>query len=79
VLEVRAPDRAGVLFRIVRALAGVGVNVHTAIVATIGLDVVDAFYIQEPDGAEVVGDTRRREVADAVVAALTADEPATAG
>ena len=75
VLEVRAPDRAGVLFRIVRALAEVGVDVHTAIVATIGLDVVDAFYIQEPDGAPVVGDVRRREVVDAVVTALTSDEP----
>lgn len=70
VLEVRAPDRAGVLFRIVRALAGIGVDVHTAIVATIGLDVVDAFYIQEADGAQVVGDVRRREVTDAVTAAL---------
>jgi [protein-PII] uridylyltransferase len=76
VLEVRAPDRAGVLFRIVRALAGVGIDVHTAIVATIGLDVVDAFYIQEADGAEVVGEARRREVSDAVAAALTADTPA---
>jgi len=73
VLEVRAPDRAGVLFRIVRALAEIGVDVRTAIVATIGLDVVDAFYIQEPDGGEVVGDARRREVVDAVVAALTSD------
>ncbi|ADP84360.1 [protein-PII] uridylyltransferase [Pseudofrankia inefficax] len=77
VLEVRAPDRAGVLFRIVRALAGVGIDVHTAIVATIGLDVVDAFYIQEADGAEVVGEARRREVSEAVAAALmTSDTPA---
>ena len=73
VLEVRAPDRAGVLFRIVRALAGVAIDVRTAIVATIGLDVVDAFYIQELDGTEVVGEARRREVTDAVVAALTSD------
>ncbi|MDT3438713.1 MULTISPECIES: [protein-PII] uridylyltransferase [unclassified Pseudofrankia] len=75
VLEVRAPDRAGVLFRIVGALAGAGVDVRTAIVATIGLDVVDAFYIQEPDGAEVVGEARRREVTDAVLAALASEEP----
>lgn len=80
VLEVRAPDRAGVLYRIVRALAGVGVNVHTAIVATIGLDVVDAFYIHEPDGGEVVGDARRAEITEAVLAALaTPTAPGTAG
>jgi [protein-PII] uridylyltransferase len=76
VLEVRAPDRAGLLFRVVRALAGVGVDVHTAIVSTIGLDVVDAFYIQESDGGEVVGGARRREIADAVVSALTVAETA---
>ncbi|MCK9899162.1 [protein-PII] uridylyltransferase [Parafrankia colletiae] len=48
VVEVRAPDRAGVLHRIARALAEVGLDVRTAIVATLGLDVVDAFYIEDP-------------------------------
>jgi [protein-PII] uridylyltransferase len=71
VLEVRAPDQAGVLFRIVRALSGLKLDVATAIVATLGLDVVDAFYLREADGSPVAtGGDRRREIADTVLAAL---------
>jgi [protein-PII] uridylyltransferase len=79
VLEVRAPDEAGVLFRIVGALTDVGLNVRTAIVASIGLDVVDAFYIEEPDGSEVTDRDRRRTIVDAVLGALDAGTPAAAG
>ncbi|WP_235486458.1 ACT domain-containing protein, partial [Frankia sp. AvcI1] len=74
VLEVRAPDRAGVLFRIVRALSELRLDVATAIVATLGLDVVDAFYVQEADGRPVADDTRRREIARAVLAALGVED-----
>jgi [protein-PII] uridylyltransferase len=70
VLEVRAPDRAGVLFRIVRTLSGLQVDVATAIVATLGLDVVDAFYLREADGGPVADEPRRAEIAHAVLAAL---------
>jgi [protein-PII] uridylyltransferase len=78
VVEVRAPDRAGVLFHIVRALADLDLDVRTAIVATLGLDVVDAFYVRDTDGGPVTGDDRRRAIADAVLAALqSAPMPAT--
>ena len=70
VVEVRAPDRAGVLFRVTNALSGVGLNVQTAVVSTLGLDVVDAFYVQERDGGPVTGDERRAAVSQAVLAAL---------
>jgi [protein-PII] uridylyltransferase len=70
VVEVRAPDRAGVLFRVVRALAEQGLDVQTAIVATLGLDIVDAFYVRDADGGPVTGDARRRGIADALLTAL---------
>ncbi|MCK9894736.1 [protein-PII] uridylyltransferase [Frankia sp. AgB32] len=70
VLEVRAPDRAGVLFRIVRELSALRLNVATAIVATLGLDVVDAFYLRESDGTPVADASRRGEIARAVLTAL---------
>ncbi|ONH59635.1 [protein-PII] uridylyltransferase [Frankia sp. CcI49] len=79
VVEVRAPDRAGVLHRIARALAETGLDVRTAIVATLGLDVVDAFYVEDPvEGpagtrpAAVLSGERRAEVESVVLAALTA-------
>ncbi|AEH07672.1 MULTISPECIES: [protein-PII] uridylyltransferase [Protofrankia] len=70
VVEIRTPDRAGVLFRMVRALTDAGLGVRTAIVATIGLDVVNAFYVREADGSTVGRPGRREEVANRVLAAL---------
>ncbi|WP_131784588.1 [protein-PII] uridylyltransferase [Protofrankia symbiont of Coriaria ruscifolia] len=70
VIEIRAPDRAGVLFRMVRALSDAGLGVRTAIVATIGLDVVNAFYVQEVDAGMARRPGRRDDVANIVLAAL---------
>ncbi len=70
VVEIRAPDRAGVLFRMVRALSTAGLGVRTAIVTTIGLDVVNAFYVREADGGALIATQRREQVADTVLAAL---------
>ncbi|WP_322777741.1 [protein-PII] uridylyltransferase [Frankia sp. Cas4] len=80
VVEIRAPDRAGVLFSMVRALSTAGLGVRTAIVATIGLDVVNAFYVREADGGALVAAQRREQLADAVLAALQPPpEPRRAG
>ena len=45
VIEVRAPDGVGVLYRITRALAGCGLDVRSAKVLTLGHEVVDTFYV----------------------------------
>ena len=51
VIEVRAPNRIGVLHRIARALAEVGLDIRHATVQTLGEDVVDTFYVQGRNGA----------------------------
>jgi [protein-PII] uridylyltransferase len=65
VVEVRASDAPGLLYRIAKALAGAGADVRAARVATLGGDVVDAFYL--------VGDwsdpAERKRVATAVIEA----------
>jgi [protein-PII] uridylyltransferase len=53
VIEVRAPDRVGVLYRITKALADIGLDIRHATVQTLGPDVVDTFYVQH-GGAKVV-------------------------
>ncbi|MBZ4324485.1 HD domain-containing protein, partial [Streptomyces huiliensis] len=50
VLEVRAEDAPGLLYRIGRALEGAGVWVRSAHVSTLGASVVDAFYVTGVDG-----------------------------
>ncbi len=70
VVEVRAPDGPGVLYRILRALQGTDVDIRTAIVSTIGADVVDAFYVRGPDGGPVTGRDLERQIRQAVLDAL---------
>ncbi|MBN3930922.1 [protein-PII] uridylyltransferase [Streptomyces verrucosisporus] len=51
VIEVRAQDAPGLLYRIGRALEDAGVTVRSARVGTLGASAVDAFYVTGPDGA----------------------------
>lgn len=45
VLELRAADAPGLLFRVAAALDEVGAEVRAARISTLGADVVDAFYL----------------------------------
>ncbi|MHB9858777.1 [protein-PII] uridylyltransferase [Streptomyces sp. YIM S03343] len=51
VIEVRAQDAPGLLFRIGRALEDAGVRVRSAHVSTLGANAVDAFYVTMPTGS----------------------------
>jgi [protein-PII] uridylyltransferase len=73
IVEVRAPDGVGVLYAIATALTDAGLDVATAIIASIGADVVDAFYVRERDGSAVLSSERRTEIASAVLTALEHD------
>ncbi len=70
VIEVRVDDRPGVVHLVCQALAGIGLVVRSAHVATVGPQAVDVFYVQE-DGAGALGDERSSEAAHAVRAVLT--------
>lgn len=72
VVEVRAHDSVGLLYRLTRALAEAGLDVRSARISTLGAEVVDAFYVVEADGS-VVADTGRRE--DIETRLLTAASP----
>ncbi|SDQ75816.1 [protein-PII] uridylyltransferase [Quadrisphaera sp. DSM 44207] len=51
VVEVRALDRPGLLHALGRELAGIGVEIHSAHVATYGGQAVDVLYLSDPGGA----------------------------
>lgn len=57
-IEVRAQDAPGLLFRIGRALEDAGVRMRSAHVSTLGANAVDAFYVTGPEGDPLPG--RRR-------------------
>jgi len=50
VLEVRAADRPGLLHALGRALAGEGIDIRSAHVATYAAQAVDVLYLAEPTG-----------------------------
>jgi len=67
VVELRAADAPGLLYRVTQALQRCDVDVRAARVATLGGDVVDAFYLAGswPDP------TVRAQVTAAVLAAAS--------
>jgi [protein-PII] uridylyltransferase len=73
IVEVRAPDGVGVLYAIANALTAAGLDVVTAIIASIGADVVDAFYVQANTGLGLLSAERRTAIASAVLTALEHD------
>ncbi|MBW3615562.1 MAG: [protein-PII] uridylyltransferase, partial [Actinobacteria bacterium] len=70
VVEVRAPDGVAVLHRITSALAACGLDVREARVATLGHEVVDAFYVVDDAGAKVTDETTLAAIEAAVLAKL---------
>jgi [protein-PII] uridylyltransferase len=53
VLEVRAHDRPGLLYRLGRALAIMGLSIRAARVTTLGSEAVDTFYVVDGDGRQL--------------------------
>ena len=53
IVEVRAGDRAGLLYRLTAAIAGEGLDVTSARIETLGADAVDSFYVCNPSGSPV--------------------------
>ncbi|MBV9582985.1 MAG: hypothetical protein JO057_30745, partial [Chloroflexi bacterium] len=56
VVEVRAPDQVGLLYRIASALHAEGLDIHHARIATNPDGVVDVFYVRTPTGEKVSTD-----------------------
>ena len=70
VVEVRAPDEIGVLYRITRAIAELDLDIRSAKVQSIDLDVLDSFYVRDRHGAKVSDSDHLRELERAILAAL---------
>ena len=71
VVEVRAHDAPGLLWRIGRALGECGLDVRAARVETLGAEAVDVFYVVGADGCPVADASTRGQIAAQVLSALT--------
>ncbi|MFF5209835.1 [protein-PII] uridylyltransferase [Streptosporangium sp. NPDC000396] len=70
VVEVRAHDRPGLLWRIGRAFGDCGLDVRAARVETLGAEAVDVFYVVDRAGRPLTDEAQQAQVRDQVLAAL---------
>ena len=70
VIEVRAYDRPGTLYRLTRALTECGVGISSALIESRGTNVVDSFYCTGPDG-EPLDERQVERVRSALTGALS--------
>src|SRR6478609_3901665 len=71
VVEVRAHDAPGLLWRVGRALGECGLDVRAARVETLGAEAVDVFYVTDGDGKPLDDGDLRRTIVHSVLAALS--------
>ncbi|MEW9532999.1 [protein-PII] uridylyltransferase [Microbispora sp. NPDC049125] len=70
VVEVRAHDRPGLLWRIGRAFGECGLDVRAARVETLGAEAVDVFYVVDRTGRPITDEQQRLQVREHVLTAL---------
>ncbi|MGH7357982.1 MAG: ACT domain-containing protein, partial [Candidatus Rokuibacteriota bacterium] len=78
VVEVKAPDRVGLLYRVTRALAAEGLDIATAKIATDQDHALDTFYVTDRAGRRLEAPEARRRLRDALQAALAEETPESA-
>ncbi|MBI3454218.1 MAG: [protein-PII] uridylyltransferase [Candidatus Rokubacteria bacterium] len=79
VVEVKAPDRVGLLYLITRALAQEGLNIATAKIATERDQAFDAFYVTDAARRKVEAPARIATLRGAIVRALDGEDAPRAG
>ena len=62
VVEVRAVDRGPVLYELAKAVADCGLTITSALINTLGAEVIDVFYVQTLSGGQVVDPEVQRQL-----------------
>ena len=70
VIDVHGPDRTGALYRITRALAELDLDVRSARAQTLGLQIVDSFYVRDRNAEKLSDQQLLDEVERAVLHSL---------
>jgi [protein-PII] uridylyltransferase len=74
VIEIRAADSVGLLYRVTAMFFALDLDVVAARVSTFGHEVVDAFYVRDRSNGRKVGDPERiKRIEDGARAAIKAD------
>ena len=71
VIEVRAITRIGILYRITKAIGELGLDIRHASVQSVGMEVVDTFYVRTSAGELVTDKYHRKEIKRALLHVVT--------
>ncbi|MGD9742349.1 MAG: [protein-PII] uridylyltransferase [Dongiaceae bacterium] len=69
-VEVNGRDRRGLLYRLTRALSGLGLQIATAKISTFGARAVDVFYVKDKFGLKIEAEGRVKAIREALMAVL---------
>jgi len=72
VLDIFAPDKRGLLFTITQVIAGLGLSVHAAKIATRLDQVVDVFYVLGPDQKKITQPEQIEKIQNSLKKEITA-------
>ncbi len=70
IVEVRAQDRPGTLYRITSALSNCQVDVKSAKVSTLGNEVIDSFYITEIENGKILDPNKQALIKSVVLSCI---------
>ncbi len=70
VIEVKSPDRLGLLYIITRTLSEMGLDIASARIATEVDQAFDAFYVTDREGRKITADAAKTRIRDALGDAL---------
>jgi [protein-PII] uridylyltransferase len=75
ILEIRAADGIGLLFRIASAIADAGLDIRHAKISTLGHEVIDTFYVVDATTGGRPSDARLGELESNLLVALSGRSP----
>jgi len=76
VIEINGKDAPGLLYKVTRKIAEMGLQIQTASVSTYGDRVVDVFYIKDGFGLKITSETRLKAIQQALLEVLKTSDPA---
>jgi [protein-PII] uridylyltransferase len=71
IIEVRAPDAVGLLYRVAHALASLGLDIRHAKVSTLGHEVIDTFYVVGSEHDKIESPPRLAVIEQTVLRAIS--------
>jgi [protein-PII] uridylyltransferase len=76
VIEINGKDAPGLLYKVTRKIADMGLQIQTASVSTYGDRVVDVFYVKDGFGLKITSETRLQAIQQALLEVLKTSDPA---